>query len=166
MKKQMHILEGLMILVIVFISFLFIGKFIHHIKNEKMDTSYMWNITLNNLEIKEGSKGNVTYNKETLNVDVVLKEFNEFAEFTIDIENNGTIDAVLEEYVVNVNNPTNILTYEIAYEDGNKISEGDILPSKSKKEIRVKILYPVQESKIYPALELNLSFNMHYIAKY
>ncbi len=166
MKKQLHILEGLMILIIVFIFFLFIGKFIYHIKNEKMDTSYIWNITLNNLEIKEGSKGNVTYNKETLNVDVVLKEFNEFTEFTIDIENNGTVDAILDNYVVNVNNPANILTYEICYDDGDKISEGNVLPSKSKKKIKVKILYPVQENKIYPALELNLSFNMHYIAKY
>lgn len=166
MKKQLHILEGIMILVIVFIAFLLSAKFIYKIKHEKIDTTYMWNISLNNLNIKEGSKGTVSYTEEAINLDVTLNEFNEYSEFTIDIENNGSIDAILEDYLLNVENTTNILKYSVSYDNLEEIREGDILKSNSKRTILVKIYYPPQEEKIYPALELKLSLNMHYIANY
>lgn len=166
MKKQIHILEGLMILIIVFISFLLLSYFIYHINHEKIDTSYMWNITFNNLQIEDGSKGNITYTDETLNLEVTLNEFNEYSRFTIDIENNGTIDAILDDYILEVINTKEILKYNVTYANGEEIKENDYLPSNSKRTVLINIYYPELSEKIYPVLELSLSLNMHYIAKY
>ncbi len=165
MKKQIHILEGIMILIVVFIAFLLACKFIYYINHEEIDTTYMWNIGFDNLNLIDGSKGEVTFTDEAINVNVILKEYNEFADFYIDIVNKGTIDAVLDEYEINVNNPANILTYSVTYADGREITKGDILESMNNEVIHVVITYPPQENKIYDSLELNLSFGMHYVAK-
>lgn len=164
MKKQMHILEGIMILIIVFIAFLLLSWFIYKVNHEKIDTTYIWNVKFDNLNIKDGSKGSVTYTNESLVVDVILKEFDEFMEFSIDVINYGSIDAILDSYELDVNNMREILKYSVTYLDGKEVKEGDIIGSNDKKTLVVKIFYPPQETKIYLALELKLSLNMHFIA--
>jgi hypothetical protein len=56
MKKQIHIQKGLLILTAIFICSLFLVMFVYRITHEKVDTSYMWNIKLTNLKVKEGSE--------------------------------------------------------------------------------------------------------------
>ncbi len=165
MKKQLHILQGLIILIVIFISILLSIKFLYHINNEEMDTSYMWNINFENLKIKDGSKeGNITLKDNNLNLNITLKNETEFYEFTLDIKNSGTLDAELEKLVLNVDNPKNILTYKITYLDGTEVKEGDILNSNSISTIIVRIDYPKQKDKIYDELKLSLTLNMKYRA--
>ncbi len=165
MKKQLHILEGIMILTFIFIAGLLSITFIYHINNEKMDTSYMWNINFTNLTITEGSKeGNINLTNNQLNLDLTLENEKEFYEFTLDIENNGTLGAILDEYEFLIDNEKNVLTYSISYIDNKEIKKGDIIPSGSISKIKVKIDYPEQSEKIYESLKLKLSLKMQYKA--
>lgn len=167
MKKQMHILEGLIILTAILISGLLIIKFIYHINHEKMDTTYMWNIKLTNLNIKEGSKeGIISLENNLLTLNLVLEEENEFYEFTLDIVNDGTLSAVLENINFNVENEKGILIHSLTYLDQTEIKKGDILNSNETKTIRVRIDYPKQEEKIYESLKLNMTLKMQYKALY
>lgn len=167
MKKQIHILEGIIILTFIFIAGLLAISFIYRINHEKLDTSYMLNINFNNLKISEGSKeGQVSLENNILLLDVTLNNETEYYELTIDIENTGTLNANLDELELTNTKENNILTYKLTYLDGREIRKNDILKSSSKETIILRIDYPKQEEKIYEALELSLSLKMQYSAIY
>lgn len=167
MKKQIHILEGLMIITIIVIAFLLLIKFIYTINHEQLDTSYMWNIDFNNLQIIEGSqKGELTLDNNKINLDVTLKKEEEFFSFTIDTSNNGSLDAQIKDINLKIDNPTNILTYSISYLNQEPINTDDILKSQETKTILVRISYPKQKDKIYDSLNLKLSLDISYTAIY
>ncbi len=166
MKKQLHILKGQLILVSILLFSLLLVSFIYKILHEQVDTTYMWNINLTNLKVKEGSKqGNISLQDNKVTLDLTLKEENEFYEFSFDIENKGTLDAILEDYNLSIDNQKNILTYNINYLDGTNITKGDILSNDSTKTIKVRIDYPKQEKKIYDELTIKISLSLTYKEK-
>ena len=163
MKKQMHILEGFIILIIILICGLFTIKMIYEIKHEQVDTNYIWNIKFENIKVTEGStKGNVSLKDNNLKMDVTLKKENEFYEFTFDVVNSGALNATLSEYNLKTHNPKDILKYKVTYLDGTEIKENDILNAKDKKTIKVRIEYPAQKTKIYDELKLTLNLKLTY----
>jgi len=167
MKKQIHILEGLLILVVILLLGLLTIKFTYHIKHEKVDTSYMWNINFSNLIVSEGSKqGKINLNNNAIDLDVVLSKEKEFYEFTIDINNKGTLDAKITKLDIKADNPDNVLKYSITYLNGVSIDKGDILPSNSNKTIKIRVEYPSQKNKIYKSLQFKLSLNIEYSSIY
>ncbi len=167
MKKQLHILKGLFILTIIFIASLLSIKFFYKINNEQLDTNYLWNIKFNNIIVEEGSQeGKIDFTDNNLTLEVELSKVKEYYEFTIDIENSGTLNAKLDTINLAIDNPKNILTYQVTYLDGTTIKQGDIIESQSKKNIKVRIDYPETKEKIYDALKLSLTLNMKYIASY
>ena len=163
MKKQIHILEGLLILVVILLLGLVTIKFIYHIRHEKVDTTYMWNINFTNLNVTEGSKeGKINLENNSINLDVTLEKENEFYEFTIDIHNTGSLDAEITNYNLDADNQDNILKYYLTYDNGLSIDIGDKLSSDEIKTIKVRVEYPHQPSKVYKALNLKLSLNIEY----
>lgn len=166
MKKQIHIQKGLLILTAIFICSLLLVTFVYRITHEKVDTLYMWNIKLTNLKVKEGSeKADLSLKDNKVNLDLTLKKEKDFYEFYFDIENNGTLDAILKEMDFKVDNPKNIITYKITYLNDQQIKEGDILNNKSTQTIKVRIDYPEQEKKIYEELNIKISLSLKYIEK-
>ena len=167
MKKQIHILEGLIIIIILIIALLMSIKFIYNIKHETLDTSYMWNIEFNNLKIIEGSEeGNLSLKDNQINLEANLKNEGEYISFTIDITNHGSLDAKINDINLKVDNPTNILTYSISYINKEPINIDDILLGKETKTILITIKYPKQPKKIYDPLNLKLAINISYTAIY
>ncbi len=165
MKKQLHILEGLMIIVVIIIFGLLSIKFIYHIRHEQLDTTYMWNINYSNLKVTEGSKdGQISLNDNEIALEVELNNENEFYEFTFDITNDGVLDAKIDELKLDIDNDKDILKYSLTYDNDLQISKDDILAAKDKRTVKVKIYYPLQSSKIYEALKLKLSLNINYTA--
>ena len=165
MKKQIHILEGLLILTITLIASLFTIKFIYDINNEKINPETLWNLEFNNLKVTEGSEtATINLDNDIIYLDLKLKEENQFYEFTIDVINNGVLKAQLSEIKLEIDNPKNILTYNISYIDDSTIEKGDIILPNSKNTIKVRIDYPKQQEKIYEELKLSLSLNVKYIA--
>ena len=167
MKKQIHIIEGIIILIIILIAGLLTIKFIYNIKHEQVDPSYIWNINFKNLIVSEGSKeGSITLDNNKIDLEVTLNEEGEFYEFTIDIQNRGTLDAKIDKIDINVDNPEDKLRYSVTYLNGTSIDIGDVLKSNTYRTIRVRIEYPHQNEKIYEALKLKLALNIEYIAIY
>lgn len=167
MKKQLHILKGLFILTTIFLASLLFIKFLYKINNEQIDTDYLWNIKFNNIIIEEGSQeGKIDFTDNNLSLEVELSKETEYYEFTIDIENSGTLNAKLDTINLAIDNPKNILKYQVTYLDGTTIKKGDIIESQSKKTIKIRIDYPKTKEKIYDALRLSLTLNMKYIASY
>lgn len=158
MKKQLHILEGIIILIIIFIFSLLTVKFIYHIRHEKIDTTYMFNINFDNLEVSENSKeGSIEFENNNLNLDVTLENPGDFYEFTLDINNEGTLDTKISNIKLEVENPDDVLRYRLSYANDTNIEVGDILESGEKKTIKIHIVYPEMDEKIYDALSLKLS---------
>lgn len=165
MKKQIHILEGMIILTIIFIFSLLTINFIHTIREQKFDSSYMWNIDFSNLQITKGSQeGEISLKDNNVSLQVELAKENEFYEFTLDVANKGTLDAKVSDINLDVKNDQNILNYSLTYLDDKHIEKEDLLKSGETKTIKVRIYYPIQKEKIYDALNLELNLNLEYIS--
>ncbi len=165
MKKQIHILEGMIILTVIFIFSLLTINFIHTIREQKFDSSYMWNINFTNLEVTKGSEdGTISLNDNAISLQVQFDKETEFYEFTLDVVNNGTLDAKIGEINLDVKNDKKILDYSLTYLDDKIIQKDDLLKAGEKKKIKVRIYYPVQKEKVYEALDLELMFNLNYIS--
>ena len=137
MKKQIHILEGLMILTIILIFSLLTINFIYTIRKQVFDSSYIWNINFSNLKVSEGSKeGNISLKDDCVSLQVELAEENEYYEFTLDVSNNGTLDAKVGDINLDVKNDRNILNYSLTYLDDKNIQKNDLLRSGETKTIR------------------------------
>lgn len=166
MKKQIHILEGLLILTIILLLGLLIIKFIYNIRHEKVDTSYMWNINFSNLVVKEGSKeGKISLKNNEINLDVTLDKPNDYYEFTIDVNNKGSLDAEITEFNLNANNPENILKYNATYLNDVSIDKGDLLKSNESRTIKVRVEYP-ENNNSTKSSTLNLSLFIEYSSIY
>lgn len=167
MKKGINALQNLLILTLLFVAILLLIKFVVKINNEKVNSSYLWNITFSNPQVKEGSQnGKITTDNETINFSVTLKNEGEFYEYTIDIHNKGSLDAEIAEITKKITSTKNILNANITYLDNSQINKGDVLKSGSKKTIKVSINYPKQKEKIYEELKLDLAFSIKYTPKY
>ena len=167
MKKQLHILEGLLILTLILLLGLSVIRFIYNIKHEKIDTTTMWNIEFINLKVKEGSKeGIINLKNNTIDLDVSLEKPNEFYEFTIDVQNKGSLDAKITNYKINVDNQKDILKYRVTYLNDVSIDIGDILKSNETKTIKIRVEYPIDSPKTKESLNLKLSLKIEYSSIY
>jgi len=163
MKKQLHILEGLIILLIILISIFFSVQFVYQIKHEQVDTSYMWNIDFHNIKVKEGSKpSTLSMSDNKIYLNISLENPDEFYEFTIDITNNGSLDAKISNIIQNVDSDNDILTYNLSYSDDTSLQIGDILPSSHTTTIKVRITYPKTETQATDILSLKLDIKIDY----
>ncbi len=161
MNKLLLILQNVIILILITMFVLILSLFIIKIKNQKLDTSYMWNIKYSNLNVTDGSKeADLVLDDNELALELTLENELEFYELTIDIENSGTLDAKISEINLNIENDKNIIKSYLTYDDNTEIKIGDEIKSNGKKTIKLRIEYPKQEEKIYESLTLKLSLNI------
>ncbi len=167
MKKILNIIVIVLIIAIVVIACIFLSKFINKIRNEKLDTSYMWNIRYQNIKIQDGSSdGKTKESKDGIELEVTLKEPKEYYEATFEIENYGSLDAYISKINQNISSTDEILSCKITYLDGKEIKKGDKIKSNSKQTVKIRIDYPEQEEKIYKELKLNVQFSLQFKASY
>lgn len=161
MNRLLLILQNVIILILITMFVLILSLFIIKIKNQKLDTSYMWNIKYSNLNVTDGSKeADLALDDNELALELTLENELEFYELTIDIENSGTLDAKISEINLNIENDKNIIKSSLTYDDNTEIKIGDEIKSNGKRTIKLRIEYPKQEEKIYEALTLKLSLNI------
>lgn len=132
-----------------------------------------WDIQYENVNVRAGSitPSNIpTINNDTgtINFQTELQNPGDYYEFTIDIVNKGTIDAMINAISKTTGlSPTqqNYLNYNITYENGQKIKSRDIVKKQSFVRIkaRVEYRYDISPSNL-PANQdvLNLSFQISY----
>lgn len=164
MKKALCLIENIIIFLLLLISCLSFVKFIYQINHENIDTSYLWDITYQNFQTTAGSQ-TMTFDtqNDSLNFSVTLKNEEEFCEFTVDIVNNGALNAQITNIDREIISTNNILIANITYNDGTAIKENDVLKAQETKKIKIKISYPKQTEKIYDALQLTLKLKIKFI---
>lgn len=132
----------------------------------------VWGVHFENIQIVEGSVDApdpiIEENETKVTCRPNLNEPGDFYEFTIDVTNTGTFDAVIDS-VENTELTTSqkkYLTYEVAYADGSPIEEGDKLRigDTVQYRVRVEFLEDIEIEDLDPNTEvLELSFEALYI---
>ena len=107
-----------------------------------------WDIHFDNLTTTSGGvvaekEAQVDTTKTVIDYTITLSEPGDFYEFTVDIVNNGSIDAMIDE-VLNTGlteEQANYIDYTIKYESGISLGEKDNLKANSIRTAKVKVKY-------------------------
>ena len=119
-------------------------------------TASSWNVFFDNIQVTTGSVSLSTgdsaptiepTNKTTVSYIITLKEPGEFYEFTVDVKNTGTIDAMIGTITSKMNgteiNGTNplpaYLDYNISYPSGVFIESNHLLSANSTETFKIRL---------------------------
>ena len=159
MKKRKKI-EGRIVTLLVLFLTLGLGYALLHQNLTITGTSKLsnssWDIHFDNLNVSRGSvslsNGDEAAEiddttKTDINYTVTLQQPGDFYEFTVDIENEGTIDGMIESFYSKLNgtdisatNPVpSHLTYSVTYDDGMPIEINNLYAANSTDTIRVRV---------------------------
>ena len=122
-----------------------------------------WDIQLNNYTLTDGSvtpNADPTITDTTISFAAKVNEPGEFYGFSIDVENNGTINAAIANFSVTPDFSTiNYLDASFTYDNGIPVQNGDLLIAGTSKKIIVRLSYKdgIDES-LYPTTDQ--SFNV------
>ena len=128
-----------------------------------------WNIYFDNVQIINNIEGTnkptINNSKDEVNFSVSMGEPGELYEFSIDVVNEGTIDAMIDEIIktgINSNN-SEYLDYIVTYINGNNLTRKDLLTHGSRVRLDVKVSYKydstnfitVSSSGLVPVIEFD-----------
>ena len=122
-----------------------------------------WDVHFDNYNVVTGSvvpATNPTITDTTMSFSASLTDPGDYYEFTIDVENEGTINAILSSFSVSPDfSLVDYINSSITYSDGSSIQVGDVLRTNKTKTIKVKLTYidGINES-LYPST--NQTFNV------
>ena len=127
-----------------------------------------WDVHFDNIVVKDSSVESIKLptieNNTTVDFEVALNLPGDFYEFTVDVVNNGTIDAMIESITKTpdlTETQQKYLNYIIEYQNGEQITSKQLI--KTGKYLRIKVLVELKRD-IEPSdlpqeeLLLNLSF--------
>ena len=132
-----------------------------------------WNVHFQNVQITSGSVTATTEptisDNTSISFGVNLEDPGDFYEFTVDVVNDGSLDAKLNAITVLpelTSEESNFFRYQVQYLDGVPISEGNALAVGATETIIVRFEYLVQaDVTLYPTEDTNFSFSvsMNYV---
>lgn len=125
-----------------------------------------WAVYFDNIIEKESSvDGEVNLvNNNGISFSTNLEKPGDYYEFTVDVINNGSIDAMVDKFILS--EVPDVINYTVTYDDGMEISKKDKLASEDKDTILVRIEYrsDLQSSDLNNEdLSMNFSFELDYI---
>ena len=128
-----------------------------------------WNIIFENINVMDGSvsgEANIVDDKGiSFNAD--LSKPGDYFEFSVDVSNKGSLDAMVNNYVINkIGNNSNVVLYDVRYADGMELSKGDRILSKEKDTLLVKVFYRTDisvEELVMEEVDLSYEFNIDYV---
>ena len=110
-------------------------------------TAADWDIYLDNPRVTSGSATTdvpIIKTSSTLEFETILNMPGDFYEFTVDVVNNGSIDAMIENVVKTpelTEEQAKYLNYEITYQNGETIENKQLLAKETTMPIKVRIEY-------------------------
>ena len=131
-----------------------------------------WSVYFNKVDISEGSveatvEPTVTATTTTtLDYRVLLDKPGDFYEFTVEVKNDGTIDAMIDSITMTSleTDVSKYLSYTATYEDGTSLAQNDVLKKKSTATYIVRVEYKknISASDLSEnPLNLTLSFGVN-----
>ena len=109
-----------------------------------------WNVYFDNVQVTAGSVTATTpvidTAKTAVTYEVTLNKPGDFYEFTVDVKNDGSIDAMVESVSSKLNNSEittlpDYLDYSVTYDDGREVYSKQKLSSSSKETYKIHIGY-------------------------
>ena len=132
-----------------------------------------WDLYFDNIRIKDGSveavEMPVIENATAVKFKINLNKPGDYFEFTFDVVNNGSIDAMIDSIIKELEltaEQEKYLNYTINYDNGEEIKKNDLLYKNTSKRLKVLIEYKkeINASDLPINAEiLNLGFTLNYI---
>ena len=129
--------------------------------------SASWDVHFGDVHVESGSVDAVapTITDDTsLAFSVNLSDPGDYYDFTVDIVNEGTLDAYLDALTIS---PTltpeqeQFFTYVVEYEDGTTPDIGDALDGSSTKSLHIRFEYVDNgDANLYPTDDINFEFSV------
>ena len=130
-----------------------------------------WDIHFENIHVKDGSVSANTptiSNQTTVSFNTTLDEPSDYYEFTVDVVNDGTLNAKIGSISITptlTEEQKNYFNYTVTYADGVDIAVGDALNAGESETILVRAEYlKGDDESLYPEddVEFDFSVNLEY----
>ena len=172
-RKTLYLVLGIVIISVFTLSIAYAAmSTVLEIHGNSEVVASSWDIHLDNVEVKSGSVSANTPSisgTSSLSFDVELNTPGEYYEFTVDVVNDGSIDAMIDSVVKTPELTTEqakYIKYEITYENGESISTKQTLKKGTTTPIKVRVEYRkdlVSSDLPSGATELSLKLTLVYV---
>ena len=135
-------------------------------------TAASWDIYLDNVQLNSQSATTTVAtitDKVTATFSTTLTNPGDFYEFTVDVVNNGSIDAMIDSVTKTpelTDNQKKYLNYIVEYQNGESINTKHLVEKNSYVRLKVKVVFrkDISASDLPSASEtLNLAFRVNYV---
>lgn len=171
-RTKVFVIIGLFVMLFVGIGYSYLRETLTINSNTEI-SSMKWDVHLENVKVTSGSITPVsepTIGSDKLSVTTSL-DFTQpaqFYEYTVDVKNDGSIDAMIDSYDSTVLSEaqSKYLIYTATYSDGERVQNNQILKAGEKETIRVRI--EVKEDLQKADLptdgdEIKITFKLNYV---
>ena len=172
-RKTLYLILGLVLVSVFTLSIAYAAmSAVLEIHGNSEVVASSWDIHLENAKVKSGSvSANAPSISGTSSVgfDVELNMPGEFYEFTVDVVNEGSIDAMIDSVVKTpelTSAQAKYIKYEITYENGESISAKQTLKKGTSTPIKVRVEYRkdiVASDLPSSSTELSLKLTLIYV---
>lgn len=171
-KKRLILVAALFFTMFVGIGYAYVKRTLNINNNTKI-SSLSWDIHFENLNVTDGSiepltESTISQDKMSITSVLDFKNDGEFYEYTVDVVNNGTINAMIEsvEGLTLTEEQAKYFDYSATYSDGLAIANNQFLKGKTKETIKVRIaLKDGLTITDLPtnALDIKFTFKLNYV---
>ena len=171
-KRNKILLVILLLVVITTIGYAFLTTSLNIVGTSKIKNA-RWDVHFENIVVKDGSvtptKAATIENDTTVSFNVNFKQPGEFYEFTVDVVNNGSMDAMIgtitkEPVLTPVQEK--YLTYEVKYNGVTDLHEKDSLPVGDRKTLKIflKIRTDLNKEDLPQEInDLSINYQIDYV---
>lgn len=128
-----------------------------------------WSVYFDNIQMitndVSGEKPVINNSKDSIDFNITFNEPGETYKFSVDIVNDGTIDAMLNELIKTGINSSNeeYLDYSVTYYDGDQLAVNDLLKHGTKVRVIVNVEYKYTTEVLATVGSNNYSLTLKYI---
>ena len=171
-RKMLYMILGIILLSVFSLTIVYAALSVTlNITGSTQITASNWDIHLENPEVKSGSVSSAvpTISGNNLSFSVNLATPGDYYEFTVDVVNGGSIDAMIDSVVKTpelTSEQAKYIKYEITYENGESINTNQTIKSGTSTPIKVRVEYrkDISASDLpSTATELSLKLTLIYV---
>lgn len=166
-RKHLKLISLILILIIsIGFAYLTSSLVINGIIGYKGNT---WNIYFDNIHMITndvgGDKPTINNSKNTVDFSITFSEPGEVYKFSVDVVNDGTIDAMLSEILTTGINSSNskYLSYTVKYYDDTELSVNDGIKAGTKTRLNVEVNYKYETDELAPVGDQDFSLKLTYV---
>ena len=171
-RTKVFIIMGLFVMLFVGIGYSYLKETLTINSNTEI-SSMKWDVHLENVKVTTGSivavnDPKIGIDKLSVTTSLDFTQPKQFYEYTVDVKNDGSIDAMIDSYdsTVLTEAQSKYLIYTATYSDGERVQNNQILKAGEKETIRVRI--EVKEDLEKSDLptdgdEIKITFKLNYV---